>query len=640
MVERRSNGGERSSKRCNEKHITDRSVKARRRRRRRKWIYFTRRISICMIAAAAIVYCMISLKYRNTFLPNTKIGGITVSGLTIEEVQSEIREGIERYELVLEERDGSEERINGETIGLHPVFDGTLENILRKQNSLLWGLRAIRGAEYPSSYMVEYNKGNMDLAVAALDCLDPEQVVEPADAYVTFVSGIGLQIIKEEPGKAPVRERLSEEIGKAVSSLETRISLDKRAVYKEPGVSETDPELLAQKEVLKVCADVTVTYRFGSRSEVLDGSAILPWLSMDGEGSAVVDRNGVEEYVVNLAKKYNTAYCAKELKTSYGPTVTITKGHYGWLIDKEAETEALLEIIRSGESQEREPVYAQKAASHDGPDYGDTYVEMNLTAQHLFYYKNGKLLIESDFVSGNEAKGWSTPAGAYELTYKQRNAVLKGKNYNTPVTYWMPFNGNIGMHDGYWRSSFGGTIYKKNGSHGCINLPPAVAKTIYENIEAYIPVLCYHLDGTETGKTTSGAGHTSKAGETSKADDTSKAGDTSNPGNTSKPGASSVSGGSSSSVDSSVSEEGTMKTTPNSSQTEGSSSAADNTTGESQTAGPGNTSGNGENPSSQPGSESGNNQIPATSPISDASMPDQPNPSDNPTHPETVSPGP
>lgn len=627
MVERRSHGGERPLKRCREKNITDRSVKARRRRRRRKWIYFTRRISICMIAAAAIVYCMISLKYRNTFLPNTRIGGITVSGLTIEEVQSEIRKGIERYELILEERDGAEERINGEAIGLHPVFDGTLENILRKQNSLLWGLRAIRGAEYASSYMVEYDKGSMDLAVAALECLKSETVVEPADAYVAFVSGSGLQIIKEEPGKAPVRERLSEEIGNAVSSLETRISLDERAVYKEPGVSETDPELLAQKEALKDCADVTVTYRFGSRSEVLDGSTILPWLSMAGEGSAVVDRSGVEAYVVNLAKKYNTAYCAKELKTSYGSTVTITKGHYGWLIDKEAETEVLLEIIRSGESQEREPVYAQKAASHDGPDYGDTYVEMNLTAQHLFYYKNGKLLIESDFVSGNEAKGWSTPAGAYELTYKQRNAVLKGKNYNTPVTYWMPFNGNIGMHDGYWRSSFGGTIYKKNGSHGCINLPPAVAKTIYENIEAHIPVLCYHLDGTETGKTTPGAGDTSKAG------------------------ASSVSGGSSSSADSSVSEEGSMKTIPNSSQTESSTPAAENTTGEnqtaapengnsskdgenqtsasesgngnaaSQTAGPGNTSSNGENPSSPPGSESRNDQIPASSPISDASMP-------------------
>ena len=107
--------------------------------------------------------------------------------------------------------------------------------------------------------------------------------------------------------------------------------------------------------------------------------------------------------------------------------MNITKGNYGWLIDKKAETDALVEIIESGVSQERVPVYAQKAASYEAPDYGNTYVEINLTAQHLFFYKEGKLLVESDFVSGNESKGWSTPAGAYELTYKQRNAVLRGR---------------------------------------------------------------------------------------------------------------------------------------------------------------------------------------------------------------------
>jgi len=117
---------------------------------------------------------------------------------------------------------------------------------------------------------------------------------------------------------------------------------------------------------------------------------------------------------------------------------------------------------------------------------------MNLTAQHLFYYKNGKLLIESDFVSGNEAKGWSTPAGSYELTYKQRNAVLKGKNYNTPVTYWMPFNGNIGMHDAGWRNSFGGDIYMRSGSHGCINLPRDKAEIIYGYMEHNFPIVCYY----------------------------------------------------------------------------------------------------------------------------------------------------
>ena len=106
-------------------------------------------------------------------------------------------------------------------------------------------------------------------------------------------------------------------------------------------------------------------------------------------------------------------------------------------------------------------------------------------------------MIESDFVSGNPAKGNATPGGAYAITYTERNATLKGQNYRTPVSYWMPFNGNIGMHDSSWRSAFGGAIYQTNGSHGCINLPPAAAKTIFENIEKGIPVLCYHLSGTE-----------------------------------------------------------------------------------------------------------------------------------------------
>ena len=127
-------------------------------------------------------------------------------------------------------------------------------------------------------------------------------------------------------------------------------------------------------------------------------------------------------------------------------------------------------------------------------------MEVNLTAQHLFFYKNGELVVESDFVSGNESRGWATPAGAYPLTYKQRNAVLKGENYRTPVSYWMPFNGGIGLHDANWRGSFGGSIYKTSGSHGCVNLPPSVAKTIYEGISAGDPVLCYHLGGTESKK--------------------------------------------------------------------------------------------------------------------------------------------
>ena len=107
-------------------------------------------------------------------------------------------------------------------------------------------------------------------------------------------------------------------------------------------------------------------------------------------------------------------------------------------------------------------------------------------------------MTESDFVSGNVAKGHTTPGGAFMLTYKTMNAVLRGPDYETPVTYWMPFNGDIGMHDLTSRKAFGGDIYKTRGSHGCINLPYTAAKKIYETIDKGYCVLVYNLPGTES----------------------------------------------------------------------------------------------------------------------------------------------
>lgn len=469
-----------------------------------------------------IGYMAVGLHYKDSFLPNTVIGGMEVGGMTVEEIQSCMREGVERYQLVIRERDGREEVIEGKDIGLQPLYDGSLERILRGQNPFLWGMKWMTGEAYEQNCTIMYDRERLEALVSGLECLNPEKMTEPANASLVWQKDKGLVIVPEKRGNEPVYERLLEAIETAVAGLKPGISLEELGIYREPEIRADDPALLNQKEQWEQYTSANVTYRFGSRSEVVDGSIIAGWLTADENGETVIDRIKVEEYVKGLAKKYNTAYRARELKTSYGPTVKITKGHYGWIIDQKAEAEKLIEMIDAGQSGEREPVYLQTANSHDGPDYGDTYVEMNLTAQHLFYYKKGELLVESDFVSGDEAKGWSTPEGSYELTYKQKDAILKGSNYRTPVTYWMPFNGNIGMHDGYWRSSFGGTIYKKNGSHGCVNLPPAVAKTIFENIEKGTPVLCYHLDGTETNRTTrdasaKDAGHVGKEQESAPA---------------------------------------------------------------------------------------------------------------------------
>ena len=312
-----------------------------------------------------------------------------------------------------------------------------------------------------------------------------------------FRSGTAIRLSQRITERRSTETASKNAVAEAVEGLEDTLDLEKSGCYVDPAVGDDDKDLLAVIDELNQYVASTVTYDFGDQTEVVDGSTMSEWLSvLDGE--LEVDEEAVLDYVKGLAKTYNTAYKPKTLKTSYGPEVTISNGAYGWKIDTEGEEAQLLEDIKSGKSVEREPVYSQTANSHGENDYGNSYVEINLTSQHLFVYKNGSLVVDSDFVSGNLSKGHGSPTGAFSVTYTTTDAVLRGEDYATPVKYWMPFAGDVGMHDASWRKSFGGNIYKTNGSHGCINLPTSVAKTIYNTIEKGWPVLVYTLPGTES----------------------------------------------------------------------------------------------------------------------------------------------
>ena len=462
--------------------------------------------------AAAGLYLYMGKQYETVFFPNTVINGHDVSNKTTGEVRDLIAAGIEGYTLTIKGREGVTERITGEEIGLHSVFDGSLEEYLEAQDPLRWWQS--QGTEYEISTMIAYDEDKLQDKIESLSCLSEENAREPKDAYVSeYESGQGFRVVPEEPGTVLEPDKVASGIVAAISNLETELNLEELDAYKKAEKTSEDEELQARAANLNRYVTMTVTYLFGDEREVLDGDTSAQWMAIGEDDQVSFDAEQIAAYVKGLASQYDTAYQEKTLKTSYGSTVTISRGFYGWRMDQKKEAEELNAVLLSGESQTREPVYTQRANSHGANDYGNTYVEINLTAQHLFFYKDGNLVIESDFVSGSHARGDDTPSGAYPLTYKQRDAVLKGATYRTPVKYWMPFNGNIGMHDANWRSSFGGKIYMTNGSHGCINLPPSVAKVIFENISAGMPVLCYHLDGTDSQKTSG----SSKGGGTSSA---------------------------------------------------------------------------------------------------------------------------
>lgn len=460
-----------------------------------------RRFPVLPVILSAVALCLLAVYgggifyYQSHFVNGTVIDRVDVSGMTIPELE----EQIQNYFLRILERksDGNllEEDIQGKDIGLSYASTEPLQNILKAQNYWLWFVR--QEAVHSTEELVTYDKTALETAVRGLRGFQEDFAQEPTDAYISdYTPENGFMIVPETQGNKLNLQKAYETVQTAVEGLEEQVDLDTAGCYETPEITSGNEQLAAVLEKLQKYGNISITYTFGDNEEVLDGSTISTWLHVDGF-EVTLNETQVENYVATLRKRYDSIFRPRTFMTSYGKEITIEGGDYGWWMNYGQEARELAEMIERGESGERTPVYYQTAAAYGTPDYGTTYVEINLTAQHLFFYKDGELLMESDFVSGNSARGYDTPAGVYGITYKQRNATLVGESYETPVSYWMPFNKNIGMHDATWRKSFGGTIYKTNGSHGCINMPYSAAQELYGYVEKGTPVICYHLPGTE-----------------------------------------------------------------------------------------------------------------------------------------------
>ena len=104
--------------------------------------------------------------------------------------------------------------------------------------------------------------------------------------------------------------------------------------------------------------------------------------------------------------------------------------------------------------------------------------------------------MECKVVTGLPTKDRQTVRGAHRIYGKQRDrwlGTIAVQGYRTHVDYWMPFNWDgQGCHDAPWRyGRFGGTIYKRSGSHGCVNMPPEKAAELYKHVSIGTPVIVY-----------------------------------------------------------------------------------------------------------------------------------------------------
>ncbi|MCI1328661.1 MAG: L,D-transpeptidase [Lachnospiraceae bacterium] len=172
-------------------------------------------------------------------------------------------------------------------------------------------------------------------------------------------------------------------------------------------------------------------------------------------------------------------------------------------MNQDAEIQQLTSELESGTVTTREPNYSSREVTTENGGFGSSYIEVDLSRQHMWVYQNGSVILESDVVSGKMTRDRYTPSGVFQLAYKEKDRDLKGEidpstgepSYVSHVNNWMPFNGGIGFHDASWRSSFGGTIYINSGSHGCVNLPTSFAPKLYDVISKDMPIVVYYSQG-------------------------------------------------------------------------------------------------------------------------------------------------
>ena len=444
---------------------------------------------IIIVTAIIFTYLLIAIFFTNHFFFNTEINGINLSLKSYEEAPDILKKSINDYKLQIIERDEKIEEILGKDIGLQYNEKNSISNVQDRQASLKWIVGLIKKQNYNIGDLVDYNNENLNNKIKELDCLNKD-IIEPKNVGFKYSNG-SYELIEEVYGNKVKKEKLYEAIENSILNGEVKIDLNEKLCYENPEYTVNSEKAMIAKDILNKYVSTKITYLFGDKSEVVDGRIINEWLSVDDNLEVIINEKSVKDYVLELSAKYNTVGIARNFKSSTGKMVEVKGGYYGWKINYVAETRMLLENIKLGAILEKEPIYTQKGLNRDEDDIGDTYVEINLTSQHLWFYKDGKLIAQGDVVTGDPGKGYSTKLGTYMLNYKQKEATLRGPNYEAKVTYWMPFNGNIGIHDASWRYSFGGKIYKGNGTHGCVNSPSYLAKTIFENIDEGTPVICY-----------------------------------------------------------------------------------------------------------------------------------------------------
>ncbi len=446
------------------------------------------------VAILAIIYVAGAIFFMGRFFPNTFTGDTDLSMRPVSEVQQQLDQAISDYELTVTGQ-GFRLELNAEETGISADTAAVVESMHADANPWAWPLELFGTHDETDKLAASYNESGLEETVrTAVDEFNADKSAA-VDATIAFDESLGaFAVVPEQPGTALDGDAVVKAVDEAVVSLERSVKLTSEDLQ-QPTVLSTEPRLkeAADKANSMITADLTLTMAGDVAAEV-NASQISQWIVLDENLDASLSQEALTAWVDELTAACNTVGTERTYTRADGKVITVAGGVYGWEVDRDALLAQVQEGVAAGTVASQEIPCLSSGTAYNGVggrDWGNRYCDIDLAEQHVYFYdESGALIWESDCVSGTPDEENSTSVGVFWLNAKESPSLLIGykdgkKWYESPVEYWMPFDGNvIGLHDADWQPAFGGNLYAEGyGSHGCVNLPVDKAGELYNIIQ-------------------------------------------------------------------------------------------------------------------------------------------------------------
>lgn len=500
----------------------------------------------CVLGALGMAGC--GKKNYATFPEKYSLASVDVGGMTAKEAKKALKNAVDKYQISVTLDDATFD-MNAEDLGLEYNDKADMQELINAANKDKEPEKQVKlfkmkkGEEMENALVDSYisaktaeqedaaanSDEKKDSEADTTDSNDEDEIVDtgvfdlraimPYRATIAYNAESGqFEGVDGQSGDAPVYDNAATNLSSAVNDMKDSVELASSTGY-------VDGEIAADSDYVKDALDdansyldLTITCNFtpatgDPATETVGKDQIANWLIVGNDGLSVsLDGETMATYCTDLASKHDVAKTRKgQFKTTGGSIISVNVASSGQSVDGNALYESIYDAISKKKSATVDAVYSEADDTETGEyvTYGGNYCEVDLTNQMVYVYKDGQQVVSSPCVTGCISKGHGTPTGVYSIFSRDKDRYLKGDGYKSWVNFFIPFNGGIGFHDASWRSTFGGNIYLYSGSHGCINMPYAAAKKLYENVTLGEKVIVYGGVDKVEGKAQSFGGESS-----------------------------------------------------------------------------------------------------------------------------------